>query len=224
MKILLTLLIIFMPIIAYSQKENKFPLNNDGSIELREVVDCELSKNELYSNALKWASKTFMDYKDLVQLQDSVNGKFVINGTYRARGTGRMKLISSRAYFTVSIECKEGRYRYTIYNFYTNAISSFDGEEIQTGEEYGSYTNYINSYNEIEQCDKDLSLISAMDKSNLSRKEKKKVDSDEYRVNRNKEKLLNHIDGHYKMHTIEYDNMIYFIENLKKEMLVIDDF
>jgi hypothetical protein len=102
-----------------SSKENS--LNTEiRPIEYIEVVQADgLKKDQLYSAALAWFSETFRSAKKVFDVQDREAGRIVgkplfqyestvFIGSARIRGVVR---------YSVTVEVKDGRYRYNIGNF-----------------------------------------------------------------------------------------------------------
>lgn len=97
-----------------------YPKNDKGQIEYQKVIDCNLSQKELYSNFQRWIIKTFNDYKRVVQLEDVANGKIILKGTSKVRKESSIESIfgslsnTEMVAYTIILEAKDGRYRYTI--------------------------------------------------------------------------------------------------------------
>src|SRR5665648_140097 len=58
----------------------RFPVNENGTVVYEEVVNCDLKKAALFSNAQKWIAKSFGDYKKVIQFEDIENGKLIFKG------------------------------------------------------------------------------------------------------------------------------------------------
>ncbi|ELR69203.1 hypothetical protein C900_05399 [Fulvivirga imtechensis AK7] len=125
MKATFTLLFIF-PFILSAQPS----LNTEsGLYTYQEVVEAPGSAHELYSKAREWFVNSYRDANAVLQLEDpdqsKLIGKGVINVVHTMEGRD--------VFHTVTIEAKEGRYRYTIDHFVIDWIT--DGRHT-TFEEY----------------------------------------------------------------------------------------
>ena len=107
-------------IIANAQ-DYSFPLNEDGEYEFSEVIETDLSKANLFANATSWAVNFYNEnYKSALQLASEADGRIVIKYYDTVL---YMKDRKKTQYFddhfeylqyTLTIECKEKKYRYTI--------------------------------------------------------------------------------------------------------------
>ena len=111
MKIKLFLLFIFISNLNYSQ-DLVFPIEANGEIEISEVVEINIAKNKLYANAKEWVAKTFGDYKEVIQFEDANDGKLIMKGLsdVLSKSNGSKESMS----YTITIECKDKKYRYRI--------------------------------------------------------------------------------------------------------------
>ena len=90
------------------------------SSAITEVVPVEgASKTELYNRAKLWFAKTFKSAKDVIQLDDKENGQIIGNGaiSYSAPAGIPGYNFSGYFYFTVTVEVKDNRFKYTFENF-----------------------------------------------------------------------------------------------------------
>ena len=94
----------------------------DGKYEYSGVVtlDSTYKKDILYKNAKLFITNAFKSPKDVIQYDDREEGKVIIKGTSSAIGRQGMFLVSAydtwRLHFSVEIFCKDGRYRYKMYD------------------------------------------------------------------------------------------------------------
>jgi hypothetical protein len=110
----------------------KFPFDTtSGKIAYTEVIKVpSKSKDEIYFNAKSAITKVFKSAKDVIQLDDKENGQLIVKGSFRTC-TG----ISGNDWgncnhlvkFTLTIQVKDGRYKYTIGNFYHESYSKNQG-------------------------------------------------------------------------------------------------
>ena len=77
------------------------------------------SKNELYNRAKIWFAKAFISSKYVIQLDDKENGQIIGNGSiiYNAPAGLPGLNFSGHFTFTITIEVKDNRFRYTFENF-----------------------------------------------------------------------------------------------------------
>ena len=76
------------------------------------------SKEALFVRAHEWVSATFRSAKDVVQLDDKQAGVLVVKGCYIPTSIGSTGIYATYYWHTVKIEVKDGRFRYTITDFY----------------------------------------------------------------------------------------------------------
>jgi hypothetical protein len=94
-------------------------------ISYREVVSEKGTKDTLYIRAIAWINSFFANPSDITRVRDRDNG--VIKGIHRFKlyyidkdGSKRDAPICE---YSFSIECKEGRYRYTFTEFIRKEVS-----------------------------------------------------------------------------------------------------
>jgi hypothetical protein len=100
---------------SYSQDSLSSPLEYSKVVN----VDTTLSSKELYNRARAWFAETYRSAQDVIQMDDKEIGKII--------GKGNMKYVSSVFVgsngtkgwirYTISIQVKDGRYKYDISNF-----------------------------------------------------------------------------------------------------------
>lgn len=110
---------------AHSQDiiNSNFP-TKDSLIQYSGVinVDSSLSSNDLYLNAKKWIVESFHSGKAVTQIDDKDHNILMIKayldkGDYSTLGT----TASYKFWFTLKIETKPGRYKYTLENVWYEA-------------------------------------------------------------------------------------------------------
>jgi len=91
-----------------------FNYNEEKLIEYSEVVQVEsASKDALYSAARLWFADTFKSSDSVLELEDRASGTLVGRGWMPVNNGG---LASRQLWTSIKIQCKEGRYKYTIYD------------------------------------------------------------------------------------------------------------
>ncbi len=114
-KVLFLLFLLNCNTSLFSQ-ERKFPIDSLGNIEYKEIVNCNLTAREIFTNAKNWIINKFGDYDKILIYEELSNNKFAIKGNICIRSVN----IANEAYkyfFTLIIEAKNGKYKYTINNF-----------------------------------------------------------------------------------------------------------
>jgi hypothetical protein len=89
-----------------------------GMISYQEIVrvDSSVTKDVLYASAKDWFANAFRSAKDVIQMEDKENAKLIGKGNL----TVSIPMVGpdySRVDFTVTIQAKDGRYKYTVTNF-----------------------------------------------------------------------------------------------------------
>lgn len=126
---------------------------NTKNIIFQETVETAGTKKLLFKNAQEWAQKKFKlgevyekeiyHHKTGVQNYDPSESKIVAIGhTYL--NTGKTGKTSYKIWFTITIDVKEDRYRYTIDNF----------EMQESGRKYSS-TLYLGSF-DVNKAERDI--------------------------------------------------------------------
>jgi hypothetical protein len=108
------------------------------AIDYNEVIQVDsVPKEELYSRALEWFAETYKASKSVIQMEDKENGKIVgkalMKVYHRSLGTDYP---SGHINYTLSIQFKDGRYRYSFHDFYHSGVGN-------TIPDYGSCDNMI---------------------------------------------------------------------------------
>lgn len=102
MKKLTITLLIYLSFFAQS-----FSQSQDLSIS--EVVTSTLKKDVLFGNAQTWITKSFGDYKSVVQFEDKNSGKIII------KGNSKLDVRSSHEFkFLIEINVKDEKYKIDI--------------------------------------------------------------------------------------------------------------
>jgi len=84
-----------------------------------EYVDSTLKSSELFTRAREWFALTFRSSNDVIQLEDKQNGKLIGKGAFKY--TSRILYGSEGTkgwvYYTLTIQVKDGRYKFDLTNF-----------------------------------------------------------------------------------------------------------
>lgn len=90
----------------------------DGQITYQDIIDMpNKSKSDLYRNAQQWFVDYFKSSKDVIQNQDKDDGIIIGKGFIDFNSkVGLGITMTSHDKLTIKIECKDNKYRYTIYD------------------------------------------------------------------------------------------------------------
>lgn len=95
----------------------KFPTNEIGECEFKEIKETTLSKESLFTNARNWLSNNFNDYKDNIQIDDKEEGKLVFNANHLISVKSTSVLWQNKLFYKIIIDVKDNKYRITINDF-----------------------------------------------------------------------------------------------------------
>lgn len=106
------------------------PINPDTKlITYSDVVEIEKAPQKLlYSRALSWANKYYVNPKDVIREANEAEGKIVIKARYRiytSESKEGTKGFAGDVMYTMTIDFKEEKYRYQITNFTWQKRSAF---------------------------------------------------------------------------------------------------
>jgi len=155
MKTLTTCLLVIISLLSYfpliAQEvtpQPKLPIDPDSrKIMYREVIQEPGDAGYLYNKAMEWFNYYYLNPTSIFKIQDKVNGK--IEGTARMdiyydneQGTRQSAGV---ILYTIRIEFKEDRYRYTLTDFNLKSSSRFPIEK-WLNQEDPAYNPQWNSY------------------------------------------------------------------------------
>lgn len=96
---------------------SQMPVNADGKVEFTEVVTVDsASAQTLYSRAKLFVTNAFVSGKDVTQMNDDAAFTTVVKGSTKPSlglGATREGLVT----FKMTIQCKDGRYKYSLTDF-----------------------------------------------------------------------------------------------------------
>jgi hypothetical protein len=102
--------------------QKDFPKNEKGEIEISEVVSTNLTKDQMVSYFKKWIAVEFQQSQDAIQFEDAASGDLVAKLRIPAGQTSlNKKDITTDLTYTVVVECKDNKFRYTIKDVLTHA-------------------------------------------------------------------------------------------------------
>lgn len=115
MKPILFTLFLILPSFILSQELATEPYYKNGKITFQDVRQLpERSKDEMYLAAISWVNSYFENSKAVIQSKDKNAGRLILKGNFLVHTN---RLYHGRAEFILTLEFKEGRYRYTFTNF-----------------------------------------------------------------------------------------------------------
>jgi hypothetical protein len=147
--------------VSFSQNNNEplvapdLPISEKTKlITYSEVVQVEgLSAGQLFDKSLQWANGFYKNPKNVIRTSDKSNGKLVCKGRYRMNNPPNKKGVvtsAGDAMYKLTINFKDGRYKYEITEFNWMKTSAFPAERwFDTDSQ--SYSPVYNSY--LQQTD-----------------------------------------------------------------------
>jgi hypothetical protein len=136
------------------------------------VVQEKGSKDALYDKALAWATKYYKNPSDVLREQDKEKGSLKAKARFYVFYTDPKKGTKTRTHtieYLLTVQFKEGRYRYEITNIIYKAIS-YQGIEQWIDDNKKQYSYTTASY--LLQVDKELNKLINQLKSAIARTEK----------------------------------------------------
>ena len=113
---------------AFSQKHGKnvevYPMpvdENSGKITYQQVVPMpETPADSLFDRAVVWANSYFQNPTKVIQTADKGNGVLICRSSLKIHTPtkdGKTEMMAGVVHYTLRIEAKSGRYRYTLTEF-----------------------------------------------------------------------------------------------------------
>ncbi|MDJ0367282.1 DUF4468 domain-containing protein [Hymenobacter sp. H14-R3] len=122
-KLLLLLTTLFCSFSALAQKSadvavTDFPIKED-KLYYEGVVDAAPTAKQLdlYRTGRTWFVDTYVDAKEVLQLDDKADGKMMGKGRYKYSFVNGINISQVLMRFTLALDVKDGKYRYRMYNF-----------------------------------------------------------------------------------------------------------
>ena len=110
-------LLIFISVSAMAQKDSLGMPIFEKKVGIQETITLDsTTKKELYVRSKIYFMEAFKSGKDVIQLDDPDNGIIIGKGRTEAYSTNFMGTAPLPITFSIKIEIKENRYRYTIYD------------------------------------------------------------------------------------------------------------
>ena len=216
--LLATLLLAGWSITAHSQ-DFTFPKNGDGEYEFSEIVEIEASKATLFANATSWAMSYYEEegYKNVIQFESETDGRIIIKNVdavlnRRDIKMGKVHFESENIYYTLTIDCKDNKYRFIINDIKikTLSYSPVFGNDMEWDMTHEKHLEKIDQYKqELENLKKQAETL----KGGKKTKTQKQIDE-----------LKEKEEGEKEMYQDEYNIFERLIKSLKKKMLTNSDF
>jgi hypothetical protein len=126
-----SILLIFLTGFLSAQQSEKFPIDEaTGQITYQEVVEEEGDKEEFFNRAIGWINEFYANPVDVTKTRDPKSG--IIKGLHRfnIKNTDEdgNTVDAGKIQYQFTLEFKEGRYRYTLYDFILRGASRFPVE------------------------------------------------------------------------------------------------
>lgn len=121
--IAISLLVLTSPNIFSQEEGCNLPFNKNNKVEFQEVVSADsISKENLFDYILEWCATSYNNSTNVIRVNDRDVGKIILKGeeptSYLLKGRGIKKgvLVKVRMSYTLIIDVKKNRYRYTLKN------------------------------------------------------------------------------------------------------------
>lgn len=221
------LFFLFSIILNGNSQNYDLPIDSAANIVYREIINSNISKNALYSNAQEWIAKTFGDYKKVIQFEDETNGKLILKGTndvkhfVEAHIAGMHIINRESIQFTLTIECKENKYRYTMDNIVV--ILKNDGQNFESSI-FKRINNLKSLRNKNESLSHELVNLKKLDTSSLKRKQLKEHQNNITKLEQRIKSMLSGINSNTDFINSELEAINSIIPSLKNAMSKIDNF
>lgn len=210
--------ILFLGVVVYSQ-DFSFNKNENGEYEFSEVVETNLSKSTMFKNATSWAMDYFKEegFNNVVKFCSEAEGRIIIKNFNLILNDvdikkGKTHYGKENLYYTVTIDCKDNKYRYIINDISIKTLSYFplSGGDMEYDMKHETHLENINTY----KLEKD-SLISL--KNDLKGRKLTKAQNQI-------DEVEDKIKGEMEMYNEEYFIINRLINSLKKAMAKNSDF
>jgi hypothetical protein len=133
MKVLTLASLTLMPLFSFGQLIDELPKDESGNLYYNEVVQIAGKDREsLYLVAKQFFVDAFKSANDVVQFEDKATG--VITGKGFSNVSVKIMGISNvnQMWFTLKIQCKDGRYKCEVYDIYFNSSPDPNNRRVAT--------------------------------------------------------------------------------------------
>jgi len=127
--LLMVFAIITLDLAAQNITEDNFP-TEDGKIVYKGVVtvDSTISDVDLYLNAKEWVIDNFKSIDNVIVSEDKESNILIAKGFIVKGHNSAVK--DAKNWFTLKIEMKDGRYRYTMYDIIYELDIYYEGKNL----------------------------------------------------------------------------------------------
>ena len=104
------------------------PVDEDTKlITYKEVIPQEGDKTKLYYRAIEWVNANYKNPTEATRIRDEENGLLEVKSGFKIFNTDKkgFKTDANVINYTLKLEFKPGRYRYTFTNFSIEAVSKY---------------------------------------------------------------------------------------------------
>jgi hypothetical protein len=104
------------------------PVDEDTKlITYKDVVTQEGDKTKLYYRAIEWVNANYKNPTEATRVRDEENGKLEIRAAFKVFNTDKkgLKTDADVINYTLKLEFKPGKYRYTFTDFSIAAVSKY---------------------------------------------------------------------------------------------------
>lgn len=159
MKFLHTISIVLLILInltnVSAQSANSFPMDEEtGRILYREVVKEQGDQNAFFNRAVAWINTQYVNPADATKVRDYASGKIEIRHRFMLKYTDNKGNVvdAGRVRYSLFLELKEGRYRYSLTSFDYVKATKFpverwmNKEDPHYSEEWPKYLQQIDAF------------------------------------------------------------------------------
>lgn len=143
----------------------EFPVK-EGQLYYEGVVDVPATSKQadLYRTGRTWFVDTYVDAKEVLQLDDKADGKMMGKGRYKYSFINGINLSQVLMRFTLALDVKDGKYRYRMYNFEgDNVNTSMLGGTNATQLRVLDYNQCYTDYKADKRAKYNLKVLQGMD-------------------------------------------------------------
>lgn len=150
-KIVLMVVVLLTAIVTNAQKPNQLPVpdlpidERTNLVTYQDVVKQEATPKVLFDRAMAWAKKYYKNTAEVIKNADAEKGVIEMRSSVRifSKQKDGTMLPKNIVYYNFKLECRDGRYRYTITNFNEKAASAAPIENwFKTDSPYWSPSQY----------------------------------------------------------------------------------
>ncbi len=141
-------------------------------ITYKEVVQVVGTPQELYDRAVAWATKEYKNTSEVFKLEDRENGILEMRSSVRiySKAKDGTPFFKNIVYYRFKIECRDGRYRYTINEFNERLTAAFPIEIWFNTDDPKWQPSHFDYLTQVDEQIK--TLISSFSKGMLPKEEK----------------------------------------------------